>query len=88
MRTTSIRILVAAAALVTLGGCAVYPDNAGYASTGVDIYAPVAPPAPILETYGAAPYAGAVWVDGYWTWRNNQHVWTRGRWESARPGYR
>lgn len=30
---------------------------------------------------------GWVWVRGYWHWDGVRHVWMRGRWERAQPGY-
>ena len=35
----------------------------------------------------APPYAGAVWIGGYWGWRGGRHEWVGGRWEAGRPGY-
>ena len=87
MRTTSIRIL-AAAALFALGGCAVYPNEPYYYGGGPEVYAPMAPPPLMAETYGVAPYPGALWIGGYWGWSGGRHVWTPGRWERPRAGYR
>ena len=47
----------------------------------------VAPPAPYYETLPAPPFAGAVWINGYWGWRGGRHVWVGGRYEHGRPGY-
>lgn len=46
-----------------------------------------APPPPRRE---AVPHSrrGQVWVPGYWDWRGHRHVWVRGHFERARPGYR
>jgi hypothetical protein len=30
---------------------------------------------------------GFIWVRGYWRWDGVRHVWQKGRWERARPGY-
>ena len=87
MRTNSIRTLAIAAALVALGGCAVYPNNPYYAGGGGAVIASSAPPPLYAESYGAPPYAGALWIGGYWGWEGSRHVWTPGRWEHARPGY-
>lgn len=45
-----------------------------------------APPEPRSER---APPArrGYVWAPGYWDWRNNHHVWVRGKWVRSRSGY-
>ena len=47
----------------------------------------VAPPAPYVEVVPAIPFAGAVWIGGYWGWRGGRHAWVGGRWEQPRPGY-
>jgi hypothetical protein len=82
-----------AAALLVLGGCVVYPNDAyygspGYYAGGPTVVAPMAPPPLIAESYGVAPYPGAIWIGGYWGWSGGRHVWTPGRWEAGRPGYR
>jgi hypothetical protein len=43
---------------------------------------PPPPPQPIVETYGVAPYPGAVWVSGSWGWhaRERHYRWHRGYW--------
>ena len=51
-----------------------------------EIYVNIAPPAPRYEVV-PAPRAGYVWVPGYWDWRGNRHVWTRGHWERERHGF-
>ena len=40
------------------------------------------PPAAIVETYGPAPYPGAIWIHGSWGWHRGHHrwVWHRGHW--------
>jgi hypothetical protein len=46
------------------------------------------PPPPVqTEVVGEPPYAGAVWVGGYWGWEGGRHVWHAGTWERPRPGY-
>ena len=47
----------------------------------------VAPPAPVVEVVPAIPFAGALWIGGYWGWNNGRHQWVAGRWERPRPGY-
>ena len=47
----------------------------------------VAPPPPYAEVVPAMPYAGAVWIGGYWGWNAGRHVWIGGRWDRGRPGY-
>jgi WXXGXW repeat (2 copies) len=84
----NLRGLVRNAAIVTalsvsLSACVVYPARVAYAGPVVA----VAPPAMVVENYGAAPYAGAVWIGGYWGWEGGRHVWHGGYWDHPRPGY-
>jgi hypothetical protein len=46
------------------------------------------PPADRYEVV-PAPRAGYVWGPGHWQWNasSNQHYWTAGSWQTARPGY-
>jgi hypothetical protein len=46
-----------------------------------------APPPPQVEVVPAVPFAGAVWIGGYWGWRGGRHVWIGGHYEAGRPGY-
>ena len=42
---------------------------------------PYPPPAALVEVVPDAPKDdGAVWLDGYWTWRGRHYVWQRGGW--------
>jgi len=41
----------------------------------------VAPPAPIIESYGSAPGPGYVWQPGYQRWDGRGYVWAPGHWE-------
>jgi hypothetical protein len=50
-----------------------------------EIYVNIAPPAPRYEVV-PAPRSGYVWVPGYWDWRGNHHVWSKGHWERERHG--
>ena len=82
-----------AGALLALGGCVMYPADGYYAggpyySAAPQVVAPYGPPPVVAETYGVAPFPGALWISGYWGWEGSRHVWTPGRWEHPRPGYR
>jgi hypothetical protein len=44
------------------------------------------PPAPQEMPTSAQPFAGAVWVPGYYVWQNNQYTWLPGRWERPPEG--
>ena len=79
-----------AVATLTLSACVVTPypqGQAGYAQPG-DITVGVPPPAPYAEVIPVAPFAGALWIGGYWGWSGGRHQWVPGRYEHARPGYR
>jgi hypothetical protein len=78
-------VAAALAVGLLLSACVVTPTPYGYYA-GPAIA--VAPPAPQAEYYGAPPYAGAVWIGGYWNWVGGRYVWAPGRWEAGRPGYR
>lgn len=74
------------ASALLLGGCVVAP-----APVAVDeppVYATVAPPPPRVEVVPAVPYAGAVWVGGYWNWARGRHVWVPGHYVRPNPGHR
>ncbi|MDA8091999.1 MAG: hypothetical protein M0Z61_17475 [Nitrospiraceae bacterium] len=43
-----------------------------------------APPAPIYEVIGVAPFPGAVWIEGHWVYRSGGWRWVRGHW-ARRP---
>ena len=45
------------------------------------------PPAPIVEVRPAMPFAGAVWIPGYWRWGGHHHVWVGGHWSAPRAGW-
>jgi len=38
------------------------------------------PPAYYQPAYYPAPYAGAIWIQGYWGNRGHQRFWNRGHW--------
>jgi len=50
---------VLALTLVLGNGCVVAPPG------------PPPPPAPLVETYGVAPYPDGVWVGGAWEWHGD-----------------
>ena len=64
-----------------------YASQPAYAARPVTVA--VAPPAPVPEVPPPEPYAGAVWMSGYWDWRPDlgRHVWVAGHWGTPpRPG--
>ena len=44
------------------------------------------PVEPVYER-PVAPYAGAVWIDGDWTWYGGRYTYVRGHWDRPRPGH-
>jgi hypothetical protein len=93
----------ATAGMLLLSGCVVapspyYTDGSpayntgaapGYAAGYADapVYAPVAPPAPVVEVQPVIPFAGAIWINGFWNWGGGRYSWVPGRYERPRPGY-
>lgn len=89
MRSIPVRLALAGALALTLGGCVIAPlgpyraPYAGEAGPVVD--AP--PPQPQYEVIPAAPGLGHVWIDGYWGWNLGRHVWIGGRWALPPAGH-
>ena len=55
-------------------------------ASGVVVYQ--APPARrVVVNRPAAPYQGAIWVEGHWQWNGAQYVWVQGRYVRPRAGY-
>lgn len=86
------RIGAVCAAAMTLSACVVAPYPPGQViysqpdETGITVGVP--PPAPYVEVIPAAPFLGAVWINGYWGWSQGRHQWFPGHYERARPGLR
>lgn len=78
------RVLLAAlvATAIPLAGCVVVPTP-----RGAELVA-LAPPPVRIESPGAPPAAGYLWIGGYWGWLAGRHVWIDGHWEAPRAGYR
>lgn len=57
------------------------------ASHGTVVYQ--APPQPrvVVHNPPPAPYHGAVWVQGHWSWNGAQYVWTDGHYVRPRAGH-
>jgi hypothetical protein len=51
----------------------------GATTSFVVLQAPPAPQAP--QAIPTQPSSRHVWIDGYWTWRNNRYEWMAGHWE-------
>jgi hypothetical protein len=103
MKQSLINVSLAASAAVgalLLSGCVVAPapyygdGSAGYPAAGYGdgygdaaVYAPTAPPAPYAEVQPAIPFAGAIWIGGFWNWSGDRYSWVPGRYERPRAGY-
>jgi hypothetical protein len=85
-------VVVCAIATLTLSACVVAPHpRAVYAQPAAvqpEIVVGIAPPPPYVEIIPVVPFAGAVWIGGYWGWSGGRHQWVPGRYDYARPGYR
>ena len=78
-----IRCIVASAlAATTLSACVVAPL---YSPEPMIVSQP--PPHPYAEVVPVAPFAGAIWINGYWGRSRNRYEWVPGRYERPRPGY-
>jgi len=90
-RSTGLALALAVVAL--LPACIVVPAHrsgyvGGYGGGGPEIVVDAPPPAPYVEVVPALPYAGAVWIGGYWGWSSGRHQWVPGHYERPRAGYR
>lgn len=47
----------------------------------------VPPPASQVEVVPVVPFAGAIWLGGYWGWGGGRYHWVPGRWERPRVGF-
>jgi hypothetical protein len=54
---------------------------AGCEGVGVSYYASTPPPPLRVETFGPAPGADYVWINGYWGWNSGAYGWVPGRWD-------
>lgn len=90
MKRLTLALALASSAL--LSACVVVPARGGYYAGGYDsgpaVVVDAPPPAPYAEVVPVMPYAGAVWIGGYWGWNGGRHNWVPGYWERPRPGYR
>ena len=60
-----------------------------FSAAAAEVVVRVAPPAAVVETRGASPGAGYVWIGGYQRWGGSAYAWVPGRWEAPpRPGAR
>ncbi len=52
------------------------------------VYAEEQPPQNIVEVRPVVPFAGAVWIPGYWHIRGHHQRWIGGHWSAPREGHR
>ena len=76
------------------GGGPSGPYGQGYGNPGYGApsdapmaVADVEPPPPYLEVIPLLPFAGAIWLGGYWGWNGGRHVWVGGHYDHPREGY-
>jgi WXXGXW repeat (2 copies) len=91
------KVLIVSLTAVMLSACVVAPypgSRAVYSEPGPvayggggEVVVDQAPPPPYVESVPAIPFAGAVWIGGYWGWNGGRHMWVPGRYEHGRPGY-
>lgn len=84
--------VLSVAGAVALTGCVVVPAHhrggeVAYVPAPV-VVVDTPPPAPYVEVVPTMPYAGGVWIGGYWGWSGGRHQWVPGHWDHGRPGYR
>jgi hypothetical protein len=67
---------------VVVAGAGCYSDDYAARPAYARAVTVAPPPAPVDEVPPAEPYAGAVWMSGYWDWRPEvrRHVWVAGHW--------
>ena len=96
-----LKVLIVPMSALLLSACVVapYPRQVGYGSVGYGTgygqpvpqanegYVSVAPPAPYVEVIPLLPFAGAIWINGFWNWHGGRHHWSPGRYERPREGY-
>jgi hypothetical protein len=90
MRTPPLLLAVLASACL-LSACVVAPYGPHRGAVYGEVYGPpvmLAPPPPQVEILPPLPFAGAIWLGGYWGWYGGRHQGMPGRWERPRPGYR
>ena len=86
-------VSLSAVAALSLSACVVVPAHSYraepvYAPGPYGYDAPMAPPPPPVEVMPPAPFLGALWIAGFWSWVGGRHVWQHGHWEAPRQGQR
>jgi hypothetical protein len=70
-----------------MSACVVAPYGPppGYDEPAATSEAP--PPPPQSEVVPVVPFAGAIWLGGYWGWGGGRYYWVPGRWDRPRVGF-
>lgn len=87
-RTRIAAVSLLAAAFLSACVVAPAPRRVAFPQGEVEVESTIPPPVPYTEVIPAPPFAGAVWISGYWGWSGGRHHWVPGRWTQPRPGYR
>ena len=86
-----VRFILPALAALLLSACVVAPYGYRPAYQTYDdeqgATAEAPPPAPQVEVVPVLPFAGAIWLGGYWGWGGSRYHWVPGRWDRPRAGF-
>ena len=84
----SVRVVLPALCALLMSGCVVAPYAPAYRVYDEPVAtADAPPPPPQVEVVPVVPYAGAIWLGGYWGWGGGRHHWVPGRWDRPRVGF-
>ena len=84
-----VRFILPALSALLLSACVVAPYGPAY-HTYYDEPGPVTevqPPPSQVEVVPVVPFAGAIWLGGYWGWGGGRYHWVPGRWDRPRAGF-
>jgi WXXGXW repeat (2 copies) len=84
----SVRFILPALSALLLSACVVAPyapAHSTYDEPGATSEVP--PPPPQVEVVPVLPFAGAIWLSGYWGWGGGRYHWVPGRWDRPRVGF-
>ena len=59
------------------------PAYPAYGPAPQGLVVTTAPPVPVVESVGAPPFAGAIWIGGFWRWNGGAWGWVPGHWGRA-----
>ncbi len=73
--------------MLVLGTLTVATMLPSLSEAGVRVYVRHRPPAPRIAVVPRTPFAGAIWVSGYWRWTGHCHAWVDGHYLKPRKGH-